>query len=351
MKELMHVLNLLPDPIFFCRDGVVVACNEACANLGLQEGDVPELDPAHLNSEDELQFSGQLNGKPWDIAMQTTAHGRMVTLHPPVFPLLTGMLRGLLDPLVSLQTAAHDLFPVLEEVEDEFYQGKTAAMSRSLFRLMRLKNNLDIANRLATGAVPPLFEKTDVTAFFSDLLLRSKDALCDAGIELEYKLPKKNFKGNIDRQLVQHAVLGLLSNAAEHSSKGTSISLQIRFHGSVPGTRRMEIRVENQGQAIEAQTFSTMFSRFFGTAAEDAAKGGAGLGLYLAQTIARAHGGTVMMENHDGRTITSLLLDLDTTASDLNTPRVDMFGPYDPVLLEFSGLLPDSTYDTQNVDI
>jgi signal transduction histidine kinase len=61
------------------------------------------------------------------------------------------------------------------------------------------------------------------------------------------------------------------------------------------------IRVENDGPGIAPERIETLFEPFVrGEASRSLDSGGAGLGLSIARSVLRAHGGEVTLENRAG---------------------------------------------------
>lgn len=346
MTQLMQILDNVSDPIFFQRDGVIEAVNRACARLPLAKGDAapPLPEGGHLEAE--------LGGKTWQITVQELEGGKLVFLKEisqteASVHLLAAAARGIREPLTSLQSACAVLFPALEELEDENIQAKTAAISRSCFRLLRCIGALMDFERL-NGENPAIHrEKTNILDFFNEQAALWQDMLQDGGIRLEYRGPEKSVVGNLDRNLTKRAVLNLLANAAAYHEEGTAVKLNVSASNG-----RLTVRVWNQGKAMDPDVFATAFHRYKRGSELGDDRWGAGLGLALTQAIARQHGGSVLLESGDSGTTVTMTMDLrKPTADTLGTPRTDPVGGYDPALVELSGVLPNSTYDTRNVDL
>jgi signal transduction histidine kinase len=103
-----------------------------------------------------------------------------------------------------------------------------------------------------------------------------------------------------DAELLRQLVLILLDNAIKFSPEGSTVSLRI---GIVDGLAELE--VADQGPGIPAEHLPHIFERFFrGDIARTKTHGqglkiggqGAGLGLSIAQWIADAHGGSILVK-------------------------------------------------------
>src|SRR5262249_51370769 len=91
----------------------------------------------------------------------------------------------------------------------------------------------------------------------------------------------------IDAQAFDRIVSNLVSNAIRHGAP--PILVKARRRGS-----ELRVTIEDHGQGVAPEFVSSLFERF--TRGGTAASEGAGLGLSIAQSYARAHGGTITYE-------------------------------------------------------
>jgi signal transduction histidine kinase len=97
------------------------------------------------------------------------------------------------------------------------------------------------------------------------------------------------------------ALDNLLRNAVEASARGGRVTLRIEAEGT-----RTTLRVCDAGPGVDAARVSELFEPFFTTKPD-----GTGLGLPLARSIARAHGGDVRYARHGEQTAFELELPRD----------------------------------------
>lgn len=343
---LMQILDHVSDPVYFEKNGVIAAVNKAAARLPLSVSDpAPEVpEGGHLEAE--------LCGSVWQISVLPHEDGRLVFLKPlpasdGAMHLLSAAARGIREPLTTLQHACSALLPAVEELEDETLQAKTAALSRVCFQLLRHVGHLSDFERLNSDSTAIFPENTNILDFFDEQASLWQDMLRDADVLLNYQGPEKSVIGNLDRTLTKRAVLNLLANAAAYHAEGTAIDLTVSASGG-----RLTIRVKNQGAAMDPDVFATAFRRYTRGNEVGDDRWGTGLGMGLAQAIARQHGGSLLLESGEGGTTVTMTMDLRLPTGDaLGTPHLDPIGGYEPALVEFSGVLPNETYDSRNVDL
>jgi PAS domain S-box-containing protein len=90
--------------------------------------------------------------------------------------------------------------------------------------------------------------------------------------------------GRWDRKRLRRIVSNLAENAVRHSPRNTSVQLRCRR-----GQGSVLFSVDNHSPEIPASEWERMFEPF----RRGGERGGAGLGLYIARELARAHGGDV----------------------------------------------------------
>jgi signal transduction histidine kinase len=97
---------------------------------------------------------------------------------------------------------------------------------------------------------------------------------------------------NGDRQRLRQVLLSLVDNSVKHNHQHGRVSLALRKHAG-----RAVFQIKNTGTALAPEMRSRVFERFFrGDAAHGNEVEGSGLGLSIAESIAQAHGGTLVME-------------------------------------------------------
>ena len=103
--------------------------------------------------------------------------------------------------------------------------------------------------------------------------------------------PELHFRCQADKQLLRIAIDNILSNAVQHSVKGAPVTVSL-----TTATPYFAIQITNQGNPIDEDDLPRIFERYHrGKNALN--RPGTGLGLHVAHTIARNHGGTLEVTN------------------------------------------------------
>ncbi len=89
---------------------------------------------------------------------------------------------------------------------------------------------------------------------------------------------------------MQRAIINIVSNAIEASSKGQVVTLR-----TVPGKNSVLITINDQGSGIDKETIKNIFTPYFTTKTS-----GTGLGLPIAQKIIDGHCGRISLLSKPG---------------------------------------------------
>ena len=150
-------------------------------------------------------------------------------------------------------------------------------------RLSQLAEDLLVIARSEDGGLPLRVERVDIDELFAGVLRRVELRARAEGKQVAAERAQAAVQG--DRVRLEQALVNLVDNALRYG--GASIELAAR------GT---ELHVLDDGPGFPADFLGRAFERF--SRADTArGRGGAGLGLAIARTIADAHGGSAHAAN------------------------------------------------------
>lgn len=126
------------------------------------------------------------------------------------------------------------------------------------------------------------------------------------GLEIQTEL-QPDVKITADPDLLTQVIQNLASNAVKFCRGEPPVILSLKTEGG-----RAVFRISNRGETIPPEERGQVFERFYrANKSRSRSIDGAGLGLSLAREIARAHGGTLALENSDAnQTVFCLTLPL-----------------------------------------
>ena len=121
---------------------------------------------------------------------------------------------------------------------------------------------------------------------------RVREQATEVGSPIELDLAGE-VVGSWDRSRIEQVVTNLLTNAIR-DGRGRPIGISLQVSAS-----RVRLRVQDRGIGISRADQSRIFRAFERISSRDHV-GGLGLGLYIGQRIAAAHGGALSVESELG---------------------------------------------------
>ncbi|KUO19128.1 sensor histidine kinase [Streptomyces dysideae] len=111
----------------------------------------------------------------------------------------------------------------------------------------------------------------------------------------------------LDPQRIRQVLDNLLTNAAVHTPAGTDVSAAVSVaHGTAL------VKVTDAGPGIPPADRERVFDRFYRVdKARSRDRGGSGLGLAVAQSLVKAHGGSIEVSSEPGSTVFTVTIPLD----------------------------------------
>lgn len=184
---------------------------------------------------------------------------------------------------------------------------------RSVEDMKKYTHTAFVKSKQMKSLVDDLFEYTKVRQPDVPLDIRRLD-LCamleqmGAGFELEGEkkgmeivvdVPDKPVYMEADGEKLARVFGNLLSNALKYGHGGRHIWLSVRQ--VTPD--EVEVRIENDGEPIPADSVPKLFDRFYrAESSRSRETGGSGLGLAIVQSIVERHHGTIRIESDESRT-------------------------------------------------
>ena len=158
---------------------------------------------------------------------------------------------------------------------------------------------LDLAREREGAGIPIERKPTDLRAVCEQIIDELRTTARDRPIRFECE---GDARGAWDEHRILQAISNLASNAVQHGKPGSP--MRVRLTGD---DERVAVEVDNEG-AIPSEVLSRIFEPFR-SGRQYASRGqGLGLGLFIANAIARAHGGSLDAYSSGGMTKFKLVL-------------------------------------------
>ncbi|WP_033318775.1 sensor histidine kinase [Streptomyces yerevanensis] len=212
-------------------------------------------------------------------------------------------------PLMSVRGYA-DLFQYAAANAPEERDKHLARLRAEAARMGILLDDLLLLARLDAADVeaPLRLEETDLV----ELVHQAADAFRAGRSDhpLTVAVPSDPVRLRLDPLRLRQVLDNLLSNAAVHTPAGTKVSVEVCVESGMA-----LVQINDAGPGIPAADQHRVFDRFYRVdKARSRDRGGSGLGLAVAHSLARAHGGTLELASCPGSTTFTIRLPLGRTA-------------------------------------
>lgn len=196
--------------------------------------------------------------------------------------LVSEVAHELRTPLTTIQGYMEGLIDGVVEPSDEVY----ASVADEAARLQRVAADLSVLSRIEEGAITFDFEIIDLSAVAAKVANRLRQQYIDQDVALDLQLDTPFLvAGDADR--LAQVFTNLIGNALGHTPPGGRVVISSQETGD-----GAQVTVADNGHGIAADDLGRVFDRFY-RADQDPHSSGTGIGLTIARSIARSHGGEV----------------------------------------------------------
>jgi signal transduction histidine kinase len=180
--------------------------------------------------------------------------------------------------------------PHKKDLPPLFDKSALAFIRRNIQSLVHLVTELLDFTHVANGALALKLEKVDAHEVIRFALRNLESQQKGAGIGIDLRLQARHSHIRADSGKLDQVLSNLIGNAVKFTPKGGKVSIVTRNEES----DRLVIEVSDTGIGIPADALSRIFSPFDqGDSSIHRRYGGLGLGLSIARTLTKAHGGTL----------------------------------------------------------
>ena len=205
------------------------------------------------------------------------------------------------SPITRIRGAAEVALTTGQSLDE--YEQMAAGTVEDCDRLLDMINTMLVISRTETGLDRPERSPVDLAALARDACDLFLPLAEDGGVQLGWSA-EQPVAVTGDRRMLQRLIANLLDNAIKYTPAGGQVTAAVAT--APDGTARLTVR--DSGIGIHADEQDRIFERFY-RSDQSRSRGGVGLGLSLARTVARAHGGDISVTSTwgEGSTFTVVL--------------------------------------------
>ncbi|MCR3955224.1 MAG: ATP-binding protein [Gudongella sp.] len=206
--------------------------------------------------------------------------------------LLRSVSHDLRTPLTALSGAGNLLAENFDVLRDDEKRKLATDISEEIGWLTNLVENILNMTRINNEQLLLKKEEEIIDDVVSEAVSRTKRIL--KGRSFSVTLPSEVVSAPMDGKLIVQVIVNLLENAVRHTSRDSSVSLDVEINGT-----EVEFTVSDTGQGIDDSIKDSLFDRFV-TLDKGVTDGkrGIGLGLTICKAIVEAHGGKIHSEDN-----------------------------------------------------
>ncbi len=187
----------------------------------------------------------------------------------------------------TLQTRWRDLKP---EQRDAFL----ALIADETSRLALLIGDVLDTSRIEAGTFSYSFRDVDVGELVRESVASAGLGQDEIGFEAVVDEPLPRVRGDAER--LRQVLANLIENAVKYSPAGETVAVRAKRRDG-----RVVVDIVDRGPGIAREDQGLIFEKFGRVGVAGNAKPGTGLGLFIARSIAEAHGGALAVESVPGQ--------------------------------------------------
>jgi signal transduction histidine kinase len=200
---------------------------------------------------------------------------------------LATLAHELRNPLAPLSTGLAILKQ--RKVDDDTAQTYYAMMDRQVTHMARLIDDLMQVSRITRGKIELQKETVALDRILAEAIETSLPLIESRKHELVVSLPENHWFVDADGVRLTQVFSNLINNAAKYTPVGGRIEVSLEREGD-----RAVVRVHDNGSGIPEDRLGDIFGMFVQVSGTSrASQGGLGIGLTLAESLVRLHGGEI----------------------------------------------------------
>jgi signal transduction histidine kinase len=222
---------------------------------------------------------------------------RLSALRADFVSLVSHELRS---PMAAVIGAARTLQDRWRSLTPDQREAFLALIADETNRLAALIGDVLDTSRIEAGTFSYSFTDVDLTRLVEDAVATASVGQDEVRVRATVAGRVPRIRG--DRERLRQVVTNLIDNAVKYSPAGDEVDVNVQ-----PENSFVRISVADRGPGIAYDQQRLIFEKFGRADAPGSSKPGTGLGLFIARSIAEAHGGTVDVHSRPDEGATFIL--------------------------------------------
>lgn len=217
---------------------------------------------------------------------------------------LTNVAHEIRTPLTLIKIPLRKIITKTEEIPG--VQNSLKIISNNTNRLIELTNQLLDFRQIEINEFHLSFTKENISELINEAVQSFSGLADEKNMKLSLNLPGHSVYAFIDKEAFTKIIYNLLSNAVKYGKEEVCIELLSSYRSKSTFT----IMIRNDGFLIPYELRERIFEPFY-RIKETRTEKGTGIGLTLAQSLAKLHKGVLVLEHpDDGKNVFTLTLPL-----------------------------------------
>jgi signal transduction histidine kinase len=187
-------------------------------------------------------------------------------------------------PMASVIGSARTLQHRWRELSPDQRDSFLALITDETSRLSALISDVLDTSRIEAGTFSYSFDDVDVAELVRESVATAEVAQDEVRLRSEVDGSVPVVRG--DRERLRQVLTNLIDNAVKYSPAGAEVEVRVHQDDS-----QVRVSVSDRGPGIAKEDQKLIFEKFGRVTAAGGGKPGTGLGLFIARSIAEAHGG------------------------------------------------------------
>jgi signal transduction histidine kinase len=228
------------------------------------------------------------NIRAYEAERETVAElRRLSALREDFVSLVSHELRS---PMASLIGSAQTLRERWRELDQDQRESFLAVIVHETTRLAALVEDVLDVSRIEAGTFSYTFGDIDMGELVRAAVAAAGSGQDEVSVRADVSGPLPYVRG--DGKRLRQVLANLIENAVKYSPLGGEVRVSARA-----SDRRMLVSVSDLGPGIPPDEHELIFEKFGRATLGDNTKPGTGLGLFIASSIAQAHGGSIGVDS------------------------------------------------------